>query len=210
MFGYFLYGLGIVMTIHANQGLAPWEVFHQGLAFQLGTTMGTASQIVGAAVILLDIIFGERIGWGTIGNVIFIGFFVDLFILLDFIPIFKNIWMSYTLMLTGMFTISLATYFYLSAQMGAGPRDGLMIAFTKRSNLQVGLIRNAIEICILTAGYFLGGKVGPGTVVMAIFLGRFIQLSFRIFKFNVKEIQHRYIDQDIAFLANKLKNSKVN
>ena len=206
MFGYMLYGLGISMTVNANQGLAPWGVFHDGLAGNLGILFGTASQLVGAAIVILDIFLGERIGWGTVGNVFFIGYFINLVDKLDFIPKFNNIFLSYLLMFAGMATISLATYFYLSAQLGAGPRDGLMIALTKRSKFSVGTIRNIIEFCVVIAGYLLGGKIGIGTLIMAFFMGRFIQLCFRLFKFDVRVIKHRYVDEDLKSLFEKLKN----
>ncbi len=209
MFGYLLYGLGISMTINANQGLAPWGVFHDGLAGILGIKLGTAAQIVGAAIVIVDIFLGERVGWGTVGNVFFIGFFINKIELLDFVPVFEDIWLSYLLMFAGMATISLASYFYLSTQLGAGPRDGLMIALTKRSKFQVGIIRNAIEICVVIAGYFLGGRVGLGTLIMALGLGHFIQFTFRIFKFDVRQVKHRYIDEDIKFLVEKFKQAET-
>jgi len=209
MAGYALYGLGIVMTLNANQGLAPWDVFHQGLSNQLGISMGTASQITGAAVLIMDMLFNERIGWGTIGNVIFIGFFIDLFMLNHLVPIFENTLASYALMASGMCVIALATYLYLSAQLGAGPRDGLMIALTKRIPFPVGLVRNIIEITILAAGFFLGGSVGFGTLFIAVGMGRLIQIAFSIFKFNVRQVRHRYVDEDFALIFNRLKNGKT-
>lgn len=208
MVGYFLYGLGIVLTVNANQGLAPWSVFHQGLSLQLNITMGVATQVVGIVILVFDFIFGERLGWGTIGNVIFIGTFIDMFMLNNWIPIPNNIAVSYGMMVVGMAVMALATYSYLSAQLGAGPRDGLMIAMTKRINLSIGLIRNLIEVVVLVAGYFMGGSVGLGTLVMAILFGRFIQLTFKLFKFDVRQVKHRYIDQDFALIFNRLKNGK--
>ena len=103
-----------------------------------------------------------------------------------------------------MFTISLASILYLGTQLGAGPRDGLMVALTKRTKLPVGVIRSSIEITALTIGYFLGGMVGWGTLIMSLGLGLFIQTTFKIFKFDVREVTHRYIDQDFALLFNKL------
>lgn len=205
MLGYFLYGLGIVLTVNANQGLAPWSVFHQGLSLQFGITMGVATQVVGLVIIVLDIIFGERLGWGTVGNVVFIGTFIDLIMLNHWIPIPSNIYVSYAMMMVGLIVMAFATYSYLSAQMGAGPRDGLMIAMTKRINLSIGWIRNLIEVFVLIAGYFMGGAVGLGTLVMAILFGRFIQIVFKLFKFDVRQVRHRYIDQDIALWIGKLK-----
>ena len=209
MIGYFLYGLGIVLTVNANQGLAPWSVFHQGLANQLHITMGVATQVVGLVILVLDFIFGERLGWGTIGNVVFIGTFIDLIMLNNWIPIPESIVVSYGMMLIGLVVMALATYSYLSAQLGAGPRDGLMIAMTKRINLSVGWIRNMIEAVVLIAGYFMGGSVGLGTLVMAILFGRFIQLTFKLFKFDVRQVKHRYIDQDFALIFNRLKKGKT-
>ena len=203
--GYFLYALGIVMTINAQQGLGPWGVFHQGLSSQLNITFGVAVNIVGAVIVILDFILGERIGWGTIGNVIFIGTFIDLITVVNLIPVFENTFLSYLMMFIGMFTISLAAYFYLSARVGAGPRDGLMIALTKRANKPIGLVRGLIEVSALIIGYFLGGSVGWGTLIMSLGLGFFFQITFKMLKFDVKKVEHKYIDQDFAFLIQKLK-----
>ena len=209
MIGYALYGLGIVLTLNANKGLAPWGVFHQGLSLQLGITIGTATQLVGIAVIVLDIIFGERLGWGTIGNVIFIGFFIDLINSRGWVPVFENTWAGYAEMLVGTMVMALATYVYLSAQLGAGPRDGMMIALTKRSRMPVGMIRNLIEIGVLIIGYFLGGTVGLGTLFMAVVFGRLMQLVFQWFKFDVRQVRHRYVDEDIALIYKRIKNRKA-
>ncbi len=205
MIGYSLFALGIVLTINAQQGLAPWGVFHQGLSLQLNITFGTAAQIVGAVIVILDFILGERVGWGTIGNVIFIGMFIDLFTSNNLVPVFENIYISFLMMFIGMFTISLAAYFYLSARLGAGPRDGLMIALTKRTNKPVGLVRSSIEIIVLIVGYFLGGSVGWGTLIMSFGVGFFFQTTFKMFKFDVKQVKHQYIDQDFALLMQKLR-----
>ena len=205
LIGFFLYALGIVMTINAQQGLGPWGVFHQGLSLQFNITFGVAVNIVGAVNVILDFILGERVGWGTIGNVIFIGTFIDLITNLNLVPVFENSILSYLMMIGGMFTISLAAYFYISARLGAGPRDGLMIALTKHTNKPVGLIRSLIEVTALIAGYFLGGSVGWGTLIMSLGLGLFFQLTFKMLKFDVKNIEHRFIDQDFALLINKIR-----
>ena len=205
MLGLFLYGLGIQLTINARLGLAPWDVFHQGLSKQFGLTMGGAIIISGAAIMLFDIFLKEKIGWGTISNVYFIGAFIDMIEIANLVPFPENIYLRFLMMLLGMATISMATYLYLGAQLGSGPRDGLMVAFTKLTNKPVGLVRSAIEITALFIGYLMGGKVGWGTLIMSLGLGFFTQTTFRIFKFDVKEVVHRYIDQDIAFLVHKLK-----
>lgn len=203
MLGFFLYALGITFTINARLGLAPWDVFHQGLSYQLGITIGDAIILSGAVIMVLDFFLKEKIGWGTIGNVYFIGAFMNLIEKANFIPIPENIYLKILMMILGMVTISLATVLYLNAQLGSGPRDGLMVALTKLTNKPVGLIRSAIEITAFILGYLMGGTVGWGTLIMSLGLGFFIQTTFKIFKFDVKKIVHQYIDQDIAFLVQK-------
>jgi len=100
MIGYFLYALGIVMTINAQQGLGAWGVFHQGLSLQFNITFGIAVNIVGAVIVFLDFLLGEKIGWGTIGNVLFIGTFIDLITITNLVPVFKNTYLSYLMMAT--------------------------------------------------------------------------------------------------------------
>ena len=208
--GLFLYALGIVMTINANLGLAPWEVFHQGLSKNIGITMGQASIYVGIVFVILDSLFGERLGWGTLSNMIFIGVFLDILMLNHLVPVFQALIPRIIEMLLGMFTIGMASYFYISAGLGSGPRDGLMVALTKRTTKSVRFLRNCIEFSVLAIGYVLGGSVGIGTVIMALAAGYFVQFSFKIFKFNVKETKHRFIDEDIKYLYDRFFRDKKN
>jgi uncharacterized membrane protein YczE len=206
--GLFLYALGIVMTINANLGLAPWEVFHQGISKNTGITMGQASIFVGIVFVVLDSFYGERLGWGTLSNMIFIGVFLDILMLNHLVPIFQSLVPRFIMMLLGMFTIGIASYFYISAGLGSGPRDGLMVALTKRIAKSVRFLRNCIEFSVLAIGYLLGGSVGIGTVVMALSAGYFVQFAFKLFKFNIKETKHRFIDEDIKYLYNRFLSKK--
>lgn len=208
--GLFLYALGIVLTINPNLGLAPWEVFHQGLSKNLGITMGQASIFVGMAFVVLDSLLGERLGWGTLSNMIFIGVFMDILMLNHLVPVFQSVIPRFLEMLLGMFTIGIASYFYISAGLGSGPRDGLMVALTKRTTRSVRFLRNCIELSALAIGYVLGGSVGMGTVIMALTAGYFVQFAFKLFKFNIKETKHRFIDEDIKFLYGRIVNGKDN
>lgn len=208
--GLFLYALGIVMTINANLGLAPWEVFHQGLSKNIGITMGQASIYVGIVFVILDSLFGERLGWGTLSNMIFIGVFLDILMLNHLVPVFQSLAPRFIEMILGMFTIGMASYFYISAGLGSGPRDGLMVALTKRTTKSVRFLRNCIEFSVLAVGYVLGGSVGIGTVVMALSAGYFVQFAFKIFKFNIKETKHRFIDEDIKYLYDRFFSDKKN
>jgi uncharacterized protein len=202
--GLFLYAVGIVMTINANIGLSPWDVFHQGLSKNINITMGQASIYVGMIIVLLNYVLGERLGWGTIGNMLFIGIFMDILMINNLIPSFQNIILKLLIAAAGMFTIGVASLLYLGAELGSGPRDGLMLALTKKTGKSVSFIRNSIEISVLIIGYFLGGFLGVGTLIMALAIGHFVQFAFKVFKFDVSKIKHRFIDEDIKYVKNTL------
>lgn len=191
--GLFLYAIGIVMTINANLGLSPWDVFHQGITYLTGITMGQATIAVGIIIVMINAVLGERLGWGTLFNMFFIGFFMDLIMLNHLIPILNDVFSGVMMMFLGMFIIGIASYFYIGAGLGSGPRDGLMIALTKKTNKSVRFIRNSIEISALLIGYLLGGYVGLGTLIMSVALGYTIQFVFKLFKFNINSVEHRFI-----------------
>ncbi len=202
--GLFLFAVGIVLTINADLGLSPWDVFHQGISHITGITMGQASIAVGIMLVILNAALGERLGWGTLCNMLFIGLFMDFLMLNRLIPIYEGIVPGVIMMLLGMAVIGVASYFYIGAALGSGPRDGLMIALTKKTSKSVRFIRNAIESSALIAGYLLGGYVGIGTLIMAIALGYIIQFTFKVLKFDVSSVQHRFIDDDLKLLKQKL------
>ena len=206
--GFFLYSAGIVMTINANIGLAPWDVFHQGLSKTFGITIGQASIGIGIIIVIINSLFREKVGWGSLGNMLFIGVFVDLLMLNHIIPEFENLVLRVLMMFSGMFVIGVATYLYIGVGLGAGPRDGLMVALTKRTGKSVRLVRNTIETAVVIVGYLLGGSVGAGTLVMALTIGVFVQLAFQLFKFDVKKVEHRFIDEDIKLFKKMLTQPK--
>lgn len=206
--GLFTYAVGIVFTINANLGFSPWDVFHKGLSNTIHITMGQASMFVGFALIVFDTVFGERLGWGTLFNMFFIGFFMDFLMLNHLIPITQSIFSGVLMMLFGMLVIGIASYLYIGAGLGSGPRDGLMVALTKKTGKSVRVIRTIIEASALIIGYALGGYVGVGTFIMALTTGYFVQFAFKVFKFDVKAVKHRFIDEDIKFLKEKLFGTK--
>lgn len=200
MFGLLLYAVGIVNTIYAGVGLAPWDVFHQGLTLHFPLTMGQASMCIGLTIVLLDWALGEKIGIGTLANMFFIGLFMDLIMTNHWIPKANGLIMPYLQLVIGMMIIGLASYFYLSAGYGSGPRDGLMVALTKKTGKSVRFIRNAIEVSVVIAGILLGGQFGVGTLIMAFAGGYFVQLAFTIFNFKVTEIKHEFLEDSLALV----------
>lgn len=207
--GYFVCAIGMVMTINANLGFAPWDVLHQGIGNVTGLTIGKASIVLGFLIVIIDIFFGENIGWGTIFNMIFIGVFVDIIMINKLIPTFDSFIPSLLMMFLGMLILGYGCYIYIGAGLGAGPRDGLMVALTKKTKKSVRFVKNSIEILAVIIGYFLGGSVGIGTAIMSILGGYFFQFAFKTVNFNLSELNHRYIMDDINFIKNKLIPNKI-
>ncbi|WP_144276092.1 YczE/YyaS/YitT family protein [Gottschalkia acidurici] len=206
--GLFLCALGMVMTINAELGYAPWDVFHKGLSNIFHTTIGTSNIITGIVILLVQVIFGEKPGIGTLCNMILIGVFMNIIMSSGLIPVFNSFTPSLIMMIIGMIILGIGTYFYIASQLGAGPRDSLMIMFIKKTNKSVRFVKNSMEITILIIGYLLGGPVGIGTLIMSVGMGYILQFIFKIFKFDTREVRHRLIDEDIRALKNIVFNSR--
>lgn len=202
--GYFVCAIGMVMTINANIGVSPWDVLHQGLGNVTGLTLGKANILVGLTIIIIDIVLGQNIGWGTIFNMTTIGVFIDILMSNNLIPIFDSFLPSLLMMILGMLILGYGVFIYIGAGYGAGPRDGLMVALTIITKKSVRFVKNSVEILALIVGYFLGGSVGIGTAIMSILGGYFFQFAFKTVKFNVSEVKHRWIKDDIKFIKEKL------
>lgn len=208
MSGLILCSFGIVSILNSNLGLSPWDVLNQGLNKQIGITLGQANIAVGFIVIFIGLYFKQTLGSGTILNVTFVGLFVDLFIYLDIIPVGNTYFQQALLFAEGITVFSLGSYMYISTGCGCGPRDGLMVVFTKMTGFPLGTVRLCLEAMALTLGYFLGGKVGIGTAAFSLTAGYIIQFFFKIFKDDVKKIEHRSIVSEVKLLkAYLFKNS---
>ena len=198
--GVILCALGIVMILNADMGLSPWDVLNQGINIQSGITLGQANILVGIVVILIGIYFKQPIGSGTIINVALVGTFVDIFMFLDFLPWGDTVLKQIFLFGMGEIVFALGSYMYISGGCGCGPRDGLMVVFTKKTGLSMGMVRLCLEVSALTTGYFLGGKVGVGTALFSLGTGYVIQFFFKMFKQDVKKIEHRSLIKEFKML----------
>lgn len=192
-FGLFLYALGIVVTIRANIGYGSWEVFHAGLGKTIGITIGNASILIGFIIILFTTIMGEKLGIGTVLNMLLIGIFMDLLLKSNVVPLVENKYFGFIVLIIGLYIISLGSYFYISSGFGAGPRDGLMIVLTRKTKLPIGIIRGTIELTATIIGWALGGMAGIGTVISGFAIGFCIQSTFRLLMFRPTEIKHSSI-----------------
>lgn len=207
--GLFLFAIGVVMTLNANLGVAPWDVLHTGIAQVSNITIGRANILMGIVVVVVDIILGQPIGWGSLLNMVLVGTFIDILMINSIIPIANSLISGLIMLFIGMIINGYAAFVYLSAELGAGPRDGLMIVLTKKTNKSVRLVKGFIEILVVIVGFILGGKVGIGTVLLATFGGFFFQVAFKTVNFNVKDVNHRYIQDDIKYIKEKVKSFTV-
>ena len=179
--GLYLFGLGIAFQIRATLGLAPWDVFGQGLANITGLSFGLATVLASALILLLWIPLRQKPGLGTIFNALLIGPFVDLS--LKFAPSAANwgIVGQIGWYVLGMAIIALGTGVYIGARLGPGPRDGLMTGSVKKFGKPVWIVRTVLEGGAMLIGIALGGPVGLGTVLFVVGIGPMVQVSMRAF-----------------------------
>ena len=195
VFGLALSAYGIGMTIYADLGLAPWDVFNQGVALQLhkhfgiDIMMGTVSQITCAFIIIIVLLLKEPIGISTILDTILFGGFLNFFMKHNLLPSTEIYAVRFVLLGIGFVIWAIGVWLYMQPQLGAGPRDSLMIALAKR-NIPVSIARNSTEMFALAIGWMCGGKVGIGTIISVFFIGYVLQFVFKLVKFDATKIKN--------------------
>ena len=182
--GLVLYGLSIAMMVRGHLGVAPWDVLHSGLTRHVPISLGEALVIVSFAVMLLWIPLKEVPGLGTISNAIVIGVSTDLFLGVLGQP--DPMWLRGLLTVGGVVVCGLATAMYIGAQLGRGPRDGLMTGFARRTGLSLRLVRTLLEVTVVAIGLLLGGVAGLGTVLYALAIGPLTQAMLPGWVVNVE------------------------
>jgi uncharacterized membrane protein YczE len=180
IFGLFVYGLGVAMTVHASLGIAPWDVFAQGISIQTGLSFGVSTVVVSALVLLAWIPLKVKPGIGTIANAILIGLFADFWLLI--LPDTSIYWQRLLIFLAGVVVVAIATGLYISSALGSGPRDGLMQGTANALDKPFWMIRTGYEGTVLTLGALMGGQVREGTLIFALSIGYLVQLSMKFFK----------------------------
>ena len=167
--GLLLYGVSMAVLVRSELGVMPWDVLHQGLARQLGWSLGAVTVLVGALVLLAWIPLRERPGLGTVSNVVVIGLAVDA--ALQVIPEAPSLVAGIGFMVAGVLLNAVATAAYIGVRLGPGPRDGLMTGLVRRTGGSVRLVRTSIEVVVVATGWLLGGTLGLGTVLYALAVG---------------------------------------
>ncbi len=192
--GFLLYGLGIALIVRADLGTGTWLVLEIALADILGIKIGTMTVYTGFAVLVIALALRERVGWGTLANILSIGPWLDLF--LAVIPTVKdNLLLQIGIFLLGVLVQGIATAVYIGVDAGAGPRDSLMLAAHRKTGVSVRAARGSIEVVVVLIGWLLGGPAGWGTLAFALLIGPSVQWAFKLF--NV----HPHKPVDVAEVA---------
>ena len=177
-FGLTLFGLGEGLLIVSASGASPWSVLAQGIFLNIGFSIGIVSVVISVLVLILWLPLNQKPGIGTIFNALIIGLMIDVSI--KFVPTPESYFSQLFLALLAVLTVGLGGGIYLVANLGAGPRDGLMIGLQKKTNLPIASVRAILEITVMSIGWYLGGTVGLGTLLFAFGIGPAVALSLYI------------------------------
>ena len=173
--GLTLFGLGEGLLIVSAAGASPWSVFAQGIYLNFGLSIGIVTILISLVVLILWLPLKQKPGIGTILNALIVGFMIDICI--KFVPTPENYFSQLFLAFLAVLTVGVGGGIYLVANLGAGPRDGLMIGLQKRTNLPIAAVRAILEITVMSIGWYLGGTVGLGTLLFAFGIGPAVALS---------------------------------
>jgi len=174
-FGLTLFGLGEGLLIVAAIGASPWSVLAQGIFLNIGFSIGIITILISVVVLIFWIPLNQKPGIGTILNAIIIGLMIDVCI--KFVPTPENYIFQIFLAIIAVLTVGLGGGIYLVANLGAGPRDGLMVGLQKKTNLPIAIVRAFLEITVMSIGWYLGGTVGVGTLLFAFGIGPSVAFS---------------------------------
>ena len=180
--GLTLFAIGETLLITANQGVSPWTVLAQGISFQTNLSIGITTFIVSLVVLILWYPLKQKPGLGTILNIILISIIIDLST--PILPYPKSFLFQIIQSIIAVFIVGLGSGFYLTANLGPGPRDGLMTGLQNLTNQPIALIRTIIEVSAVCLGFYLGGIVGIGTLLFAFGIGPSVSIGiFIVIKF---------------------------
>lgn len=178
--GLFLCAVGVLCFLESELGLPPWDVLHQGLAEQLGISFAVANLVVSLLVLAASWALRAYIGLGTLMNALLIGGFLIVLTASETVSSLseQGLGVRIALLAVALPCFGAGSAFYISASMGAGPRDSLMLVISRLLRVRIGVARTGLELAALVVGFALGGTAGLGTVVFALGIGPSVELSF--------------------------------
>lgn len=177
-FGLFIFGLGDSLLVQSNTGNAPWTVLAEGVAKNLNISLGFSTFSISTLILLLWIPLREKPGFGTLANIAIIASAIQLGV--NVFPLASNYFVGVAMDLLGIALVGMGSALYITCALGPGPRDGLMTAIHNKTGVRVGRVRLGIEGTVLVLGWLLGGTIGLGTALFALFIGQSIAISLGV------------------------------
>ena len=200
----FVNGFGVYLTIHANIGAGPWDVFNLGLSKTFGLLYGNASIAVSFTILLIDIAMREPIGISMIIDAIVVGKSVDFFNLLNIVPTPSTVFGGVVMILIGLTIMGYTQYLYMRAALGCGPRDTLLVGLSRRfRKVPIGVISIVLLAVVTLTGYLLGGPVGIGTLICAFASGPIMQFAFRTVHFDATSVRHQNLFDSLRIILRR-------
>ena len=172
LFGLLVMSLGIVLLILADLGPSPWDVLHVGLYYKFGLTIGSWNIIAGFFILGVSAMISKSIPqFGAFLNMILVGLFIDMYLMIPFLQTPSSLTGKVVMFAVALLINCYGMGLYISAQLGAGPRDSLMLAITSKTGWKVGKVRSTMEVLVLIIGWQLGGPLFWGTIVISLMIG---------------------------------------
>jgi uncharacterized protein len=182
VFGLIVFAFAIVLILESKLGLSPWDVLNQGLSKHTPLSFGMANIAVSLVVLCIGWSLGGRPGIGTVANAVLVGAFIQVLTEIDALTNLSHegLTVRIPLLVVGIALIGPASAFYIGADLGAGPRDTLMLVGARRTGARIGIVRATLELTALAVGIVLGGTFGVGTVLFALLVGPIVEASFAV------------------------------
>ncbi len=200
----FVNGFGVYLTIQANIGAGPWDVLNLGLSKTLGILYGTASIVVSYTILGIDIALREPIGIAMFIDAFVVGKAVDFFNRIGAVPKCDSLLTGIPVMIIGLIIMAYTQYTYMSASLGCGPRDTLLVALAKRAGrIPIGVVSITLLSLATFIGWLLGGPVGIGTLICAFCTGPIMQMAFKSVKFDATHVHHQHLADSVRVFVDR-------
>ena len=188
----FIFAFGVHLTIFANIGLAPWDCLGMGLSYHTPLNYGLSMTLIALAVLGIDVLLSEKIGFGTIIDALLTGNFVQFFNSFNPLPLNEHVLTGICIMLVGFVFMALGMAVYMKSEQCCGPRDALMVGLGKRmTRIPIGIVEVILWSVVLLAGWLLGGPVGIGTIISTFGAGIVMQIVYSLIHFEPRDLNHK-------------------
>ena len=205
--GLMLFAFGYHLQVVANMGLSPWTALNDGLGDRLGMTLGQASIIISVLIVVSDLLMKERIGLGTLLDTFVVGWGMDLFERLNFIPIQTEFLPGLLLLFLGTVGACVGQWLYMTAALSCGPRDSFLVALGKRlPRLSIGTVNILLLLTVSALAFLLGGQLGIGTLITLLGTGVVMDAVNKIVRFEPRDVVHEGLVETAKAFRKALKH----